>query len=243
MSIRAPLADKSYPRSWDIRYQNGCAEIELHLEGEPSRFVLDTAPHFVTTMVLWRFVYDAALEVRGRAIRGIYSDGSIPEDFDIGTLEWSPPDLAGIKPIYLGLMSARHPELDYFVDIYVNQNLDFDVDTPMADEDKLSCRNAYELLSGVGDRDGPLLIYAIHTGLEPMVVGFYRGVVQALRDRKQQGRTGQIIIQPAYFHLSSGDDDAIDLDEMRDSEAVRIGPESPGAKFTSDAYILGIPWV
>jgi hypothetical protein len=95
-------------------------------------------------------------------------------------------------------MSFRHPELDYLVDLYITRNRELASEAAMADEEALAFDRTVEFFEDPSfDRGG--VVYACHTGLEPMVVGFYRGVVQTLRTRVQKGLPRALSVVPLLY--------------------------------------------
>lgn len=176
-------------------------EIAKHLTtGVPQEVNLSLPRHGVATPVLHRFVYDPARA--GQVVRIVFLDGSrVRPGFAVGCLTLSEPGLIAQKEPHLrvGLMSFRHPELDYLVDLYVTRNRELAEKPSMADEEQLAFARTVALLRDATFKDGGD-IWAYHTGLEPMVIGFYRGVVQVLRERTEQKLPRTLVIRPFVYH-------------------------------------------
>lgn len=188
--------------------------------GHPPEVNLSLPRHGVTAPVLRQFAYDTDPTVRDRTLPVLFSDGSRPPPFPVGRLGGGPP--AGTVPrdveVNLGLGSLRHPEMDYLVALYAARNRDLNEQGNMACEENLAYQRAVELLSDPALAAGGL-IRVFHTGLEPMVVGFYRGVVEILCRRRREGRPPTLNVQP-YLLREAG---------TRNS----LTPRSPGARIES----------
>jgi hypothetical protein len=116
--------------------------------------------------------------------------------------------------------------MDYLVDLYLMRNRDLGDEPSMAAEEEQTCRRTVELFADPAIRDG-CQIHVLHTGLEPMVVGFYRGVTTVLLERQRRHLPRTLVVIP-YFY-SHGE-----------SAKTAISPESPGAK--PEFYTPYTPW-
>lgn len=186
---------------------------------------LSRPKHSITAPVLRELSFDSS--VAGRKLSIVFLDGTKSPPFQFGLLAklLVPPDIGTLPRIRLGLMSFRHPELDYLIDCYVTRNLEIVEQASMADEEAISYRNAVVLLSDAGLNEGAH-IEVYHTGLEPMVVGFYRGVAEVLCARQRTKLPRTLVVTP---HLYNGKP----IKEQ-------LGPDSPGAK--AENYIACEPW-
>jgi hypothetical protein len=168
--------------------------------------------------------FDPALA--GKALDVRWSDGS-RSSFPCGVL---PQGAAGTQSLLtklrLGLMSFRHPELDYIVDLYACRNRELAALKSMAAEEAYAFGRAKEVLLDSALTQGAL-IEVYHTGLEPMVVGFYRGVVAALVERQKRKLPRLLQVQPMFF---------VGKPEHRE-----LSPDSPGAK--PENYIPSKVWM
>lgn len=194
------------------------------LAGVPGEVNLSVPRHSITCAVLRRLAFDRALA--GRGVPVVYADASKPAPFPVGELSDGPAPPAVGPIVKLGLASFRHPDLDYLVDRYLIRNRDANAEPTMAAEEEMTCRRTVELLSDPVLRAGGR-VWAFHTGLEPMVVGFYRGVGAVLRDRRRRGLPRALVVTPFLYALDS-------------SVTAAIGPDSPGARL--DSYIREQPW-
>ena len=193
-------------------------------KGTPPDFNLSIPRHSITAPVLRRFAYDEAF--RGRSIPVVFQDTSKSEPFPIGCLTANQSAPKTGEVVKLGLSSFRHPDLEYLIDLYFARNRDLNDESSMAGVEALTCRRAVEMLSDPALRDGGQ-VWVFHTGLEPMVVGFYRGVVTVLQERKRRGLPRTLVITPWLYALDH-------------SDTKNIGPETPGAKLES--YVQADPW-
>lgn len=184
---------------WDGRRASLYNLIRSCLErNEPSEVNLSVPRHSVTAPVLRTFAYDQTW--RDRAIPIVFADHSRPRPFPIGRLEpGEPPPIESEEDVIkLGLGSFRHPELDYLVDLYVVRNRELSDELTMASAEELSYRRTVELLDDPALREGGRL-WVYHTGLEPMVIGFYRGIVEILKARSRARLPRTLIVRPWLF--------------------------------------------
>ncbi len=208
-------------REWLQRRRSELATQIRHClaEQDPPEVNFSIPKHWVIAPVLRQFVYDPTF--RGRTIPVTYRDGSRPvEPFPIGCLAatGSPPETSDDQIVKLGMSSGRHPDLDYLVDLYLTRNKDLNEESSMAAEEELTFRSTVEQLSEPC-LDGGGEIWAFHTGLEPMIVGFYRGVVKVLQSRHRRGLPRTLVVKPWLYFGSSATKD--------------ITPDAPGGKLDS----------
>ena len=192
--------------------------------GNPPAVNLSVPRHSVTTGVLRAIAYDRGLRDRGLPVA--FADGSRPPPFPLGALAELPAPGSRPEPVVLvGLSSFRHPDLDYLIDHYLTRNKELNDESSMAASEEQTFRRAVELLSDPA-LDGGGQVWAFHTGLEPMVVGFYRGVVEVLRRRAGRGLPRRLWVLPHLYAL--------------DPVTGAVTPDSPGAKLES--YVVEQPW-
>lgn len=123
----------------------------------------------------------ALVHSEGRGLLPIlYSDGSQAADFPVGCLNLR-QQAAPEDALRLGLMSMRHPELDQLVDGYWFRNKAVSQPRTLADTDAFCFREARAHLGELHRRD-VRFIDLYHTGYEPVVIGFYRALVEHQRD-------------------------------------------------------------
>ncbi|NER93994.1 MAG: hypothetical protein F6J86_09160 [Symploca sp. SIO1B1] len=219
------------PKSWTRRQRALEKEIKKGFESSPSRPTnLTQFDHIAITLALRSFVYDT--NYQDKEIPVIFMDDSVPPPFPIGCL---PPgelvhSIQGLPLVRLGLMSCRHPELDYLVDLYVTQNRQINQEASMADQEELSSQRMVEMLSDPAlDNGGIIELY--HTGLEPMVVGCYRGIVHLLKKRIALGMSRSLVFCPMFYNPQK--------DEKNENNK-GFSRLSPGAKFES--YVGSEAW-
>lgn len=185
------------PNGWVFSRKRLLKDMKEALLSTPAGFVnLSQPKHAVTTPCLWEVTYDQNLSYRVLDVR--WSDGSRSE-FPCGQLPEIEHSTTSSKlRLRLGLMSFRHPELDYLVDLYACRNRELAVLKSMADEEAYSFERARSiLLDPTFDNGGLIEVY--HTGLEPMVVGFYRGVVASLLERKRRNLSEVLAVRPMFY--------------------------------------------
>ena len=183
--------------------------------------------HIAITLALRTFVYD--INSQHKQLPVIFMDDSTSPPFPIGCI---PPgelqhSLKGLPLVRLGLMSCRHPELDYIVDLYVTQNRQINQEASMAEQEQLAYQSTVNILNDSA-LDNGVVIELYHTGLEPMVVGCYRGIVQVLKRRIEEKMPRNIIFYPLFCQK---------FNNKKNKELSRY---SHGAKI--EDYIKGEPW-
>jgi len=171
---------------------------ECLANGSPACVDLSRPRHGVTTPILREFVYHDAH--KNGMLPVVFRDGSKPTEFPIGRLSEAPmPTRVPTSEIVrLGLMSFRHPELDYIVDRYVATNRELGGNPSVASEERLAFERSIEILSDSCAKVGGE-IWVYHTGFEPMVIGFYRAVTEILATRISEGRDRNFLIQPCLY--------------------------------------------
>jgi len=182
---------------------------------------LTSANHAIVTLALHRSAYSAKMRCSAPLV---FLDGSKPEPFPLGGLNKVADKTSSAITLAIGLMSFRHPEMDFLVDYYVTRNRELALMSTMAEEERLAHDCARSFLTDPAlDGGGELLVY--HTGLEPMVVGFYRAVVETLRSRQEKGLKS-LQICPRFFASKP--------------TTTKLTPESPGAR--PENYVEGPRW-
>jgi len=212
--------------------------------GVPHEVDLNVPRHYIAAPVLRDAAYNQAY--RGKLLPVVFADGSHPPRFPVGvfTADGAPPNATKqtllsrqANVIKLGTMSLRHPDLDYLVDLYVNRNKELAGDETNAEKERIAFDRTVKLFADPAvDRVGEVWVY--HTGLEPMIVGFYRGVVEVLRTRRKAGKRG-LVFRPWLYAPQVGGF-RTDADRDDDEAGVRYSPDSPGAK--AESYEPCDPW-
>lgn len=175
--------------------------------GDPSAVNLSNHSHTAITTVLREFAYDGAW--KDKILPSVFMDTSKPAPFALGSLTQVPEPVVfkryldsadGSRPsLRLGLMSFRHPEMDFLVDLYVLRNVEVNSEPSFAAQEAIAFKKGIELLTDPCLRDGGV-IEVLHTGLEPMVVGFYRAVTAALAQREEKHLPRSLVIRPGFFN-------------------------------------------
>ena len=186
---------------WRGEHQQLSELIERNFSSPSQQAVnLGVPRHSITAAVLRRFVYDDTYA--GFLLPVRFTDGSVAEPFPLGSFGHAVerPSATGLPVLRLGLISFRHPDLDRFVDRYVVTNARMNSCGTSAEQEALSCQTTRDLLSDPVLDDGGI-IHFYPTGLEPAVVGFYRGVVETLTRRAEAGRPRTLIVVPRLFDM------------------------------------------
>lgn len=172
--------------------------------GEPVNFG-NQAPHDVITEVLHRFVFVPPGEmVQPVKMRVVYVDGSEAEPFPLFCLPLPTNQTnSPVFPLRVALMSMRHLELDSEIDYYWFRNRDVSRTRTLAETDQF-CFDTTKIQLKDSLALGDLDIHLYHTGFEPAVVGFYRGVVRALLGLSKQQGGPAFSVTP--FYLIGGSD-------------------------------------
>ncbi len=153
--------------------------------------------HTTIVPVLHEYVYSQ--KYRNREIPIVFRDGSIPCGFPTGVLSMPEHPIPDHKlAIKIGLISFRHLDMDFLIDQYLLTNKQIGQNGSMASSEKQAFEAARELLTDAAFKDGGT-VEMYHTGLEPPIVGFYRAVVQVIRDRIAEGLPRNLVISPRIY--------------------------------------------
>lgn len=185
--------------NWDYQRARLRSRIEACLHAPDSPPInLSIPKHGVIAPVLRSLAYDE--KYSGKSVPIVFRDGSRPAPFPIGVLslvEEAPPR-EELPIIRLGLISFRHPDMDYLVDLYLVANKHIDRHSSGAEIEQYAFHVTVETLGDMQVAEGAaILVY--HTGLEPAVIGFYRGVVEVLRARINKGVPRRLVVVPCLF--------------------------------------------
>lgn len=140
----------------------------------------------INWLLFWRRIKPIPLQI-------IYNDGSAARPFPLFSLSRiSQPK--GFPIIKVGLMSMRHPEeLDPLIDTYLLRNREVDRRESCAEQDDISYNRTIQFLSELLKDKNGIEIHLYHTGLEPVVVGTYRAIVETL-----QNYQGRLVVIPKF---------------------------------------------
>lgn len=158
------------------------------------------APHDVITEALNHFVFvPVDHPLTPAKLRVAYSDGSEAEPFPVLCLYQ--PAQANLKsesrPLKFSLMSMRHFELDPEIDLCWFRNREVSRTRTLAETDEFCYKTTLEQLDDSLKR-GDLYMQMYHTGFEPAVLGFYRGVVIKLLQLREK-KVPSLRVLPLYF--------------------------------------------
>lgn len=162
---------------------------------------LSTPPHRELTEALHRVVYRPGPPAQ---MLVEYGDGSRGKVFPVHVLSL-PPDALKWAPgpaLHLGTLTFRHVDYDDYVDLYLLR----DRETRSLRNDEIEERAYARMQEVLGDRRlaGPTRLRLYQTGLEPLVVGAYRALVDHLRQRPGRDRESPLIVQPVFFLRRNG---------------------------------------
>jgi hypothetical protein len=158
------------------------------------------APHDVIAEVLNHYVFVAEDNpLTPTKLRIAYSDGSEATPFPVLCLHRSiePNIPQNARPLKVSLMSMRHFELDTEIDFCWFRNREVSKTRTLAETDEFCYNTTLEQLDE-SLKQSAVLIHMFHTGFEPAVIGFYRGVVQKLIELRITN-TNPLKIVPLYF--------------------------------------------
>ena len=158
--------------------------------------------HNVIAEVLHEFVYRRGDEAEV-AIRVVYSDGSEAESFSLRCLSRRPREevrpLLELPPLRAALLSMRHLDMDAEVDMAWFLNQEASRPRSFAETDAFCYERALEQLTQL---KGDVQLHLYQTGLQPAVVGFYRALVEWLKER--QSDPPCLVVVPRYYRRSGG---------------------------------------
>lgn len=162
------------------------------------------APHDVITQVLHEFVFVSPESVtRTISLRVAYADGSEAAPFPLFCLPQPDTSITFTENVLrVALMSMRHMELDSEIDFCWFRNREVSRTRTLAETDQFCLDTTIEQLQD-SLQLGNLTIEIFHTGFEPAVIGFYRGLVQILLNLQKQ-MTSRLIVIPFYFRGNDG---------------------------------------
>ncbi len=167
--------------------------------GEPVNFG-NQAKHDVITEVLHGFVFVPPGEaLQPVELRIIYADGSEAAPFPLFCLPQTPENHSQpVEPLRMALMSMRHLELDTEIDYCWFRNREVSRTRTLSETDQFCYATTLDQLSD-SLKLGDMVIHMFHTGFEPAVIGFYRGVVKTLVDLHECSPSPTLAVAPFYF--------------------------------------------
>lgn len=132
-------------------------------------------------------------------IRFAYSDGSIGEEYPLFCL--APKEAPeGLPVIKAALISNRHFELVPEIDMCIIRNSEISrrEEASIAEQEQLSYNITDRFLRDYLKKSNGLELHIYHTGLEPVVIGTYRAILEVLRESDSKFR-GKLIVIPKMF--------------------------------------------
>jgi len=170
--------------------------IEMLNSGNQGSLNFSSLGHHVITEILNEFVY-----ARGKSlyVPVIYADGSEAPPLPLhvlNPLRFRGQTLDNEPLLKVGMMSARHPEMDKFLDLYWFRNQEISVRRTTAETDV----TAYEITKNLLFKtrgEGPYRFCFYQTGFQPAIVGFYRALTEELMERRDSTPTLEDI--PVFF--------------------------------------------
>ncbi len=155
------------------------------------------ASHDTITECLHEFVYAQNQANTPSRLRVVYADGSEAEPFPVLCLPQG-TTIVESKVIRVALLSMRHLSLDAEIDFCWFRNREVSRSWALAEADAFCYRETMRQLREATMK-APLHMILYHTGFEPACVGFYRGLVDYLSERRQQDKPSNISVEPRIF--------------------------------------------
>lgn len=179
-----------------------------HAIAEPSGAVnFSNHRNDIIAKVLHEFVYRTPDSVDGPVeIRVLYADGSEGRPFPLRCLaSTAEPEAPDALIVRAALMSMRHLEMDREVDMAWLRNRDVSKSRTLAETDEYCYTKTLERFEEVANDFDAFVLQVYHTGFEPAVVGFHRGLVRTLRDvRAQRAKHLRTLVVRPYLYRGVG---------------------------------------
>jgi hypothetical protein len=146
---------------------------------------------------------DGYSESTAKRFRVTFNDGTETTGFPMHCLTLPDPLDKMAYPLRVGLNSGRHPELDCMVEFYLFRNAQVNEWETAAEQEQEAFSYALDfLMDPFWVKGGVIECY--HTGLEPLITGFYRAVVASARQRIRKGLP-RLQVVPRIFAPSEVD--------------------------------------
>lgn len=168
--------------------------------GQANGVNLSEVPHMIVTKALRQMVYerppkDAIGEI---SVNIVYTDGSQARPFPLFALrERRDQEMQGLRSqqaLRIGLISMRHPDMDSLVQQYWFRNIE--VSQPgmtSAEVDELCYQITLKKLGDIHRLNKPVRFEFYQTGFQAPLVGFWRAVVEFLKQRQDKPPVLEII--------------------------------------------------
>lgn len=192
-----PSSLKFRPPGFAGRVATLVRELEWHIQaGQP--FDASVPPHSELTEALWRVAHASPEQLQTGELLVRFADRTRGRSsFPVRHLWPVAPPATWHPRLELGTLSFRHLDYDSKVDLYLIRHHETRGLVQAAVED-LACRRIREVLSSPALASGGC-INLYQTGLEPLVVGLYRGVTEHFRERGGADEVPPLYIRPIYF--------------------------------------------
>jgi hypothetical protein len=156
-------------------------------------------PHNAIAEALHTCVYQRQPGQDEKSVRVVYADGSEAAPLPLYCLAPAPDASEHQETLVIkaALISMRHPEMDQLVDFAWFRNRKVSAPRPAAEIDEYCASETTAMLARSPERRVELHLY--QTGLEPAVVGFYRGLVRVLSGSRADCLQPQLRVKPFYY--------------------------------------------
>lgn len=178
--------------------------------GQSNVVNLGILPHEGITEALNHMVYKQPDDFEGPVyVNIVYTDGTQAEPFPLFALKRPPAEAVEAfqkKALQqtIGMVSMRHPDMDRLINQYWFRNIEISQpELTQAEQDALCYEITRKKLQAIIDLNRPIRIWLLQTGLQPAVVGFYRAVVEFLREHREREPMLEVI--PAYYRKDRED--------------------------------------
>lgn len=172
--------------------------------GQANGVNLSEVPHRIITNALHFMAYENPKQVDNQevSVNIVYTDGSQARPFPLFCLK--PRDsgemyeLCQKKPIRIGMISMRHSEMDSIIHQYWFRNIE--VSQPgmtKAETDELCYQITLRKLADIYRLNKPVRIAFYQTGFQEPLIGFWRAVVEFLKEG--QGKPPVLEIIPYFY--------------------------------------------
>jgi len=165
--------------------------------GKPLNF--SEAAHREITEALRTVAYEVSLsEPAGAKIKVQYGDGSTGSPLNVRCLTEAPQRAVDERrSLHVGTLSFRHLDYDDRIDLYLIRDRETRA-LANGEVDKLAYDRMKELVedSALRGTESHLVLY--QTGLEPLIIGAYRAIIDELLARRLK-QLPTLTVQPVFF--------------------------------------------
>lgn len=172
--------------------------------GQANGVNLSEVPHMIITDALHSMVYENPKKVDNQevSVNIVYTDGSQARPFPLFCLKLRDSEemheLRQKKPIRIGMISMRHPEMDSLIHQYWFRNIEVSQPGMTSTEvDELCYQITLRKLADIYRLNKPVRIAFYQTGFQAPLIGFWRAVVEFLR--QSQGKPPMLEIIPYFY--------------------------------------------